>query len=62
VAVAGNHAALVDAVDRALLFGRMSPSTRAAILGSLPAMPDANARVLGALYLTLTSGEWLVQR
>lgn len=62
VAVAGNPATLVNAVDNALLFGRMSQSTRTALLTALPAMPDNNARVLTALYLTSMSGEYLVQR
>jgi hypothetical protein len=62
VAVAGNAAALVNAVDTALLYGRMSQATRAALLTALPAMPDNNARVLTALYLTSMSGEYLVQR
>ena len=62
VSVAANATNLVNAVDNALLFGRMSAQTRTAIANSLPAMPDNNARVLGALYLTLTSGECLVQR
>lgn len=62
VALARNPAALVDAVDAALLSGRMLPTTRAAILGALPAMPDDNARALTALYLAATSGEYQVQR
>jgi len=62
VAVAGNAAALVNAVDNALLFGRMTQTTRTAILNSIPAMYDNNARVLNALYLTAMSGESLIQR
>jgi len=62
VAVAGNAAALVNAVDTALLYGRMLPATRNALLTALPAMPDNNARVLTAVYLTAMSGEYLVQR
>ena len=62
VALAANPAALVNAVDNALLFGRMTQSTRTALLNAIPAMPDNNARVLTALYLTATSGEYLVQR
>lgn len=62
VAVAGNPAALVDAVDQALLYGRMLPATRAALLAALPQMPDNNARVLTAVYLTAMAGESLVQR
>ena len=62
VALAGNPATLVNAVDNALLFGRMSASTRSALLTALPSMPDNNARTLTALYLTAMSGEYLVQR
>ena len=62
VALAGNPATLVNAVDNALLFGRMAPATRTALLNALPAMPDNNARVLTAIYLTSTSGEYLIQR
>jgi len=62
VALAGNPATLVNAVDNALLFGRMTQSTRTALLNALPTMPDNNARVLTALYLTSMSGECLVQR
>ncbi len=61
VGLASNHAALVAAVDSTLLYGRMLPKTRAAIIGALPAMYDDNQRVLTALYLTLMSGEYLVQ-
>ncbi|MBI3784739.1 MAG: DUF1800 family protein [Deltaproteobacteria bacterium] len=62
VAVAGNAATLVNAVDNALLYGRMSPSTRTAILNALPPQYDNNARVLTALYLASMSGEYLIQR
>ncbi len=62
VALAGNPTLLVNAVDQALLYGRMSTSTRDAIVNSMGAMPDLNARALSALYLTVTSGEALVQR
>ncbi|MDX2030165.1 MAG: DUF1800 family protein [Blastocatellia bacterium] len=62
VAVAGDAAALVNAVDNALLFGRMSASTRTAILNAIPAMPDNNQRVLAAVYLAAMSADHLVQR
>jgi hypothetical protein len=62
VGVASDPAALVAAVDNTLLYGRMLPKTRTAIIGALPAMYDDNQRVLTALYLTLMSGEYLVQR
>src|SRR5262249_32846421 len=61
VDIAADPAALTAAVDTTLLYGRMLPSTRAAILTSLPTMYDSNQRVLDALYLTFTSGEYLVQ-
>jgi hypothetical protein len=60
--IAGNAQALIDAVDNALLFGRMSQTLRTAISNSLPAMPDNNQRAINAIYLTATSGEFLVQR
>jgi len=34
---------------------------RTAIANSLPAMPDDNQRVLGVVYLTMVSGDYLVQ-
>ena len=61
VDIAADAAALTAAIDTTLLYGRMLPTTRAAILGSLPTMYDGNQRVLNALYLTFTSGEYLVQ-
>lgn len=60
--IAGNAPQLVTAVDNALLFGRMLPSTRTTLLNAMPAMADNNQRVLTALYLTATSGEHAVQR
>lgn len=62
VALAGDPTLLVNAVDQALLFGRMNTTTRDAIINSMGPMPDLNARALTALYLTVTSGEALVQR
>jgi uncharacterized protein (DUF1800 family) len=50
-----------DAVDNALLQGRMSVQTRAALLNAMPAMYDNSQRVLTALYLTATSGDYLIQ-
>jgi uncharacterized protein (DUF1800 family) len=61
VNVAGNSQALVNAVDSALLYGRMSPPMRTAILNALPAMYDNNQKVMTVLYLTATSGDYLVQ-
>ncbi|MCU1347122.1 MAG: hypothetical protein JWO56_152 [Acidobacteria bacterium] len=59
--IAGDPVALTTAVDNALLYGRMSGTTRSAIQQSLPLMYDTNQRVLSALYLTVTSGDFLVQ-
>jgi uncharacterized protein (DUF1800 family) len=61
VNVAGNSQALVNAVDGALLFGRMSVATRQAILDALPTQYDNNQRALTALYLAAMSGEYLIQ-
>ena len=61
VSLAGNANALINAIDNTLLYGRMLPQTRSAILNALPAQTDNNARVVAALYLTFTSGEYLVQ-
>jgi hypothetical protein len=59
--IAGNANTLIAAVDNALLFGRMSPQTRTAIGNALPSQADNNARAVTAVYLTVTSGEYLVQ-
>ena len=61
VNLAGDSTQLVNAVDNALLFGRMSQATRASINKALQASSDARTRALTALYLTATSGEFLVQ-
>jgi uncharacterized protein (DUF1800 family) len=59
-----NHAACVDAVDNLLLYGRMSPGLRQALLTSLQnsatAGADAKMRALTVLYLTAMSSEYLV--
>jgi hypothetical protein len=60
-AIAADPVALTTAVNNALLYGRMAPATRTAIQQSLPLMYDNQQRVLSALYLTVTSGEFLVQ-
>jgi hypothetical protein len=61
VSIAGDGPTLVNAVNNTLLYGRMLPQTRTAILNALPLMYDDNQRVMTALYLTFTSGEYLVQ-
>jgi uncharacterized protein (DUF1800 family) len=61
VNIASDQVQLVNAVDNALLFGRMSPQTRASIYKALQASGDNRMRALTALYLTAMSGEYLVQ-
>ncbi len=61
VSIATNASTLLTAIDNTLLYGRMLSQTRTAILNALPTQYDNNQRVLTALYLTFTSGEYLVQ-
>jgi hypothetical protein len=61
VSVAGNAMALVNAADQALLYGRMTPAMRSALMTALPAMYDNNQRVMTVLYLTAISGDYLIQ-
>ena len=60
-ALAGDPVALTNAVNNALLYGRMSSNTRTVIQQAIPQMSDTQQRVMAALYLTVTSGEYLVQ-
>jgi uncharacterized protein (DUF1800 family) len=61
LSVASNATALINMADNALLYGRMSPTLRTALMNVLPTMPDNYARVFTVLYLTATSGEYLIQ-
>lgn len=60
-AVAANTTALVDAVDQNLLWGRMPAAMRQSLATAINAQPDAQQRVLTAVYLTLLSGQHAVQ-
>jgi uncharacterized protein (DUF1800 family) len=60
-AVAGNTAALIDAVDQALLYGRMSAQTKQSITNALNADTTNATRVQTALWLAATSGDYAVQ-
>lgn len=62
VALAANNNALINALDNQMLFGRMTPATRNALATMLPTQPDNTQKALAALYLVLTSGEYLMQR
>ncbi|HJQ31258.1 MAG TPA: DUF1800 family protein [Pyrinomonadaceae bacterium] len=59
--VAADSVQLVNAVDNVLLYGRMSQTTRNSIYKALQASTDPRTRAQTALYLTATSGEYLVQ-
>jgi hypothetical protein len=61
VNVAGDQVQLVNAVDNALLYGRMSQATRDSIYKALQVSSDNRLRALTALYLAAMSGEFLVQ-
>ena len=61
VAVAGNTQQLIDAVDQALLYGRMPAPMRQSLANAVVAQSDNNSRVQTALYLTALSGFYAVQ-
>ncbi len=60
-AVAGNTQQLIDAVDQALLYGRMPAAMRQSLANAIVAQSDNNSRVQTALYLTALSGLYAVQ-
>ena len=60
-AVAGDTTALINAVDQNLLWGRMPAAMRQSLATAINAQPDAQQRVLTALYLTLLSGQHAIQ-
>ncbi|MBL8630162.1 MAG: DUF1800 domain-containing protein [Rhodospirillaceae bacterium] len=59
--VAGDTQKLIDAVDQALLYGRMSPGLRQQIANAVAAQQDATSRWQIALYLGALSGAYTVQ-
>ena len=61
VNLAGNSAALIDAVDQTLLYGRMPAAVRQSIANAVVAQQDNRSRALTTLYLTLLSGQQAVQ-
>lgn len=52
---------LVDAVDQILFYGRMPAETRSAILAAVQPTQDNTQRMVTALLLAATSGEYLIQ-
>ena len=61
VALGANTAGLIDAVDQALLYGRMPQAMRQSIANAIVAQSDNRQRALIALYLTTLSGFHAVQ-
>jgi uncharacterized protein (DUF1800 family) len=62
--LAGNPAAMVDEVNRRLMYGSMSASMRNSIIGAVTAVSASNTlkRARTAVYLTATSSQYQVQR
>lgn len=60
-AVTGNVTQLIDAVDQALLYGRMPPQMRQSLATAIVAQSSNTSRVQTALYLTALSGLFAVQ-
>ena len=61
VNLGGNTAALIDAVDQALLYGRMPQAMRQSLANAIAVQSDNRSRALTALYLTALSGQHAVQ-
>ena len=60
-ALAGDPAALVEKVNQALFFGRMSNGLRQTLLNLTTVTPDSYNRVMGVLYFAALSSEYAVQ-
>jgi len=62
--LASNPAALVDTLNAMGLHGRMSPEMRNVIVASVGAIPASNplARLRNAIYLVVTSPQYLIAR
>ncbi|MBP8257118.1 MAG: DUF1800 family protein, partial [Opitutaceae bacterium] len=61
VALGGNVPALVDLVDRTLLYGRMPTAMRQSLITAVSAQWDNEAKAHTALYLTALSGLYAIQ-
>jgi uncharacterized protein (DUF1800 family) len=60
VALAASPAALVEKVNQALFFGRMSNALRQVIVAATQAVSSPQQRAVGALYLAAISSEYVV--
>jgi uncharacterized protein (DUF1800 family) len=61
VALGGNVPALVDLVDRTLLYGRMPAAMRQSLITAVSAQWDNETKAHTALYLTALSGLYAIQ-
>lgn len=61
LAIGGDTAALIEAVNQRLLYGRMPSGMRDQLAIAVNAQSDLRSRVLTALYLTSLSGLYAVQ-
>jgi hypothetical protein len=61
VNLAGDTTALIDAVDQALLYGRMPAEMRQTLATAINAQSDALSKARTALHLTALSGFYAVQ-
>jgi hypothetical protein len=61
LALAGNPPQLIDAIDQALLYGRMPQPMRQSLATAMAAQSDNTSRTQTALYLTALSGLYAVQ-
>ncbi|MBS1795144.1 MAG: DUF1800 family protein [Acidobacteria bacterium] len=60
--LAGNPTALIDAIDQRFLGGRMTPAMRDSIARALPSAQDNRSKAIAAIYLVVTSGDFIVQK
>jgi uncharacterized protein (DUF1800 family) len=62
VALAADPAALVDAVNARLYFGRMSGELRQTLIAAAQAAPNPQSRAIGAVWLAAIASEYAVVR
>ena len=61
IALAGSPSDMVDAVDRAFLYGRLPQNVKEQIVNAVSATHDYNLRARNAIYLVATSALYQVQ-
>jgi uncharacterized protein (DUF1800 family) len=60
--LAGNSTNLINAIDQRFLDGKMSPAMRDSIAAALPSAQDNKSKALAAIYLVITSGDFVIQK